>query len=74
MKNYKGLQSYRCSSCDFDLCLDCVLKSGEFKPPKSIFGQIYLKIDILGLASYHFDEGHPYVDYSNTPDTWRLDN
>jgi hypothetical protein len=74
----EGLQSYRCSSCDFDLCLDCALVSGEYQVPTTIFGQVFVQGGEVGVASYHFESQDPttgaYINYSNAPSSWILDN
>ena len=41
---------------------------------ESPFGHSYIQGNTVGLASYHFDEGTPYISYEHAPDSWRLDN
>ena len=35
---------------------------------------VYIKLNKVGLASYHFDEEIPYISYANPHPNWKLDN
>ena len=40
----------------------------------TIWGLSFLQAGIVGLASYHFEEGEPYISYSAALPSWKLDD
>ena len=66
-----------CPHCKADIYLtQCYDKNDRpiCKQLTSPEDQIYVQEGKLGLASYHFDKGAPFLNHSNVPASWCFDD
>ena len=40
----------------------------------SLNNKIFVQGNTVGLASYHFETGSPYISYASAPPTWKMDD